>query len=332
MKPLHVAILVAVSAVAGAFVMKWQIGRNTIPVNTAAATPPAAQLAPVHSQAAEPALPSPDTDEKPRKEVETPRPAPKPHRAEPVTMARNIPPLQEISTNRDSNDEPAAAPVALAPEPPVQEPAAAAPEPPSPAQPDQGAQPAMALPEAPSPPAPHQVVLKAGTLISARTVERLSSERNQAGDGFTATLDQPLVVDGWVIAERGAHLEGKVVQAQRTSAGKRSPDLAIVLTQLSTSDGQRIPIETETFEKHGQSATAAQDVTKVAVGAVIGAAIGAIAGGGKGAGIGAGVGGAAGGGAAIATNGKPAVLPAETRISFRLRNPVTVTERQNNRS
>ncbi len=332
MKPLHVAILVAVSAVAGAFVMKWQISRNTTPVKLAAATPPAApaaQLAPVRSQPAEPALPSPFADEKPRKEIETPRPARKAHRTEPVTMARNLPQPPDISRNNGGNDLPTETPVALASEPPAQEPVAPEAAPPLPAQPEPSA---MALPAAPSPPPPLQVVLKAGMLISARTTERLSSERNQAGDGFTATLEQPLVVDGWVIAERGAHLEGKVVGPQRTAGGKGSSDLAIVLTQLSTSDGQRIPIETETFEKHGQSATAGEDVTKVAVGAVIGAAIGAIAGGGKGAGIGAGVGGAAGGGAAVATKGKPAVLPAETRVSFRLRNSVTVTERPNNKS
>jgi len=60
----------------------------------------------------------------------------------------------------------------------------------------------------------------------------------------------------------------------------------------------------------------------------IGAAIGAIAGGGKGAAIGAGVGAAAGVGGAMATRGKPATLPTETRINFRLSAPVTVTEKR----
>jgi hypothetical protein len=248
--------------------------------------------------------------------------------ARPRSVPQNNPQPPDIPANAGPPAEPAlATPVALAAEPPAQYPSP--PEPPAPVQPEP---PAVVVPAAPAPPPPLQVVLKAGTVISARTGEKLSSEKNQAGDGFTATLDQPLVVDGWVIAERGAHLEGKVVQPQRTAAGKGSSDLVLVLTQLSTSDGQRIPIETENFEKHGQSATAGEDATKVGVGAVIGAAIGAMAGGGKGAGIGAGVGAAAGGGAAVATKGKPAVLPAETRITFRLRNSVTVTERQNNKS
>ena len=65
-----------------------------------------------------------------------------------------------------------------------------------------------------------------------------------------------------------------------------------------------------------------------AVGAGIGAAIGAIFGGGKGAAVGAGSGGAAGAGTVLATRGKPVVLPAETRLSFRLQDPVTIIERR----
>jgi hypothetical protein len=60
----------------------------------------------------------------------------------------------------------------------------------------------------------------------------------------------------------------------------------------------------------------------VAVGAVIGAA----AGGGKGAAIGAGAGGGAGAGDVMLTSGKPATPPSETRIGFRLRAPLTLTE------
>jgi hypothetical protein len=59
----------------------------------------------------------------------------------------------------------------------------------------------------------------------------------------------------------------------------------------------------------------------------IGAAIGAMAGGGRGAAIGAASGGAAGAGTVMATRGQEARLPAETRISFRLTQPITLTEK-----
>jgi uncharacterized protein YcfJ len=93
------------------------------------------------------------------------------------------------------------------------------------------------------------------------------------------------------------------------------------------SDGQRVELRTARFEKDGPSSKT-EDAQKVGIGAVIGAAIGAIAGGGKGAAIGAAGGGAAGGGVVAATRGKPAVLPAETKISFRVEQPVTITEKK----
>jgi hypothetical protein len=70
------------------------------------------------------------------------------------------------------------------------------------------------------------------------------------------------------------------------------------------------------------------DAAKVGGAAAVGAVIGGIAGGGKGAAIGAGVGGGAGAGDVLLTRGKPATLPSETRLSFRLRTPVTITEKR----
>jgi len=325
MKPLHVALLVVVSAVAGGLFMKWEIGRNAKQVAVAAPAATVAQLAAsapaqpaaTQSQPAEAAKPAPVIEHKAPKPSPMPSEARKNQREEPVQVAQNEePPVIQV-------------PVVAYPEPPVQAAPQVAPPVtvPTPApQPEPVAQQPEPVPPAvqvqPAPPT--QVTLKAGTVILARTGQGLSSAHNSAGDGFIATLDQPLVVDGWVIAERGARVEGKVVEAGH---GSGESHLAVVLTQLRTSDGQRVPIETETFEKHGQ-ASSADSAAKVAAGAAIGAAIGAIAGGGKGAAIGLGVGTAAGAGGAVATRGKVTVIPAETVIRFRLKNTVTITERQ----
>jgi hypothetical protein len=52
-----------------------------------------------------------------------------------------------------------------------------------------------------------------------------------------------------------------------------------------------------------------------------------MASGGKGAAIGAGIGAASGAGSVVLTKNPEAVLASETRITFRLREPVTVTEK-----
>jgi hypothetical protein len=173
---------------------------------------------------------------------------------------------------------------------------------------------------------PNSVTLAAGTLLPVRMGETLSSARNQPGDSFLATLTQPLVIDGFIIAERGARVEGRVVDAAQAGRVKGASHLGISIVRLATADGQNIRIRTEPWAKDGLS-EAGSDAAKVGAGAAIGAVIGAIAGGGKGAAIGAGAGAAAGVGGVLLTHGKGVEIPVETRISFRVQDSVTITER-----
>jgi hypothetical protein len=173
---------------------------------------------------------------------------------------------------------------------------------------------------------PRTVTLPAGLDILVRLGHTLSTERNQAGDDFQAVLDEPLVVDGLVIAEKGAQVEGKIVQSDRAGRVKGRALLVMELTRLATQDGQLLAIETQYVEQEGPS-TQKKDAAKVGIGAGIGAAIGAVIGGGKGAGIGAATGASAGAGTVAATRGEPVVLRPETRLEFRLNQAVSVTER-----
>ncbi|HEX8985996.1 MAG TPA: hypothetical protein VF767_11200, partial [Bryobacteraceae bacterium] len=182
------------------------------------------------------------------------------------------------------------------------------------------------VPAPPPPREPHKATIAAGTVITVRLGETISSSKNHPGDSFTATLDQPLVVDGFAIAERGARVQGKVIDAQQAGRVRGVSQLGLQLTRLHTADGQDISLSTEKFAKEGPTSKG-EDVKKVGIGAALGAAIGAIAGGGKGAAIGAGVGGAAGAGTVAATRGKEVELPVETRLTFRIQEPITVTER-----
>lgn len=177
------------------------------------------------------------------------------------------------------------------------------------------------------PPQPRSVTIASGTLINVRLGETISTERSRQGDSFMATLDEPLVIDRIVIAEKGARANGRVVDLVEAGRVKGTAHLSLELTSLMLSDGQKVELRTARFHKEGPSSKT-EDTQKVGIGAAIGAAIGAIAGGGKGAAIGAASGGAAGGGVVAATRGKPAVLTAETKISFRVEQPVTITEKK----
>ncbi len=170
------------------------------------------------------------------------------------------------------------------------------------------------------------VTLPAGTLLQVRLNERLASDRNVIGDAFAATLDQPLVVDGYVIAEKGARVLGRIADVIPAGRVEGVAQMALELSSITTSDGQKVNLRTARFLRKGDTSHR-DDAVKVGAGAAIGAMIGAIAGGGKGAAIGAAAGGGAGTAAVLATRGKAAVLEAETRLSFRLDAPVSITER-----
>jgi hypothetical protein len=303
-------------------------------VSTTISKPLPAAAEPVAAVAPAQAAPEPVAAAPPEPEAK-PSPMPQRERREkPVRVAQARRPLdqplqQPINRQRPVNDaqqEPVA-PVAQPAQPqPAPMPAAPAPAPAS--------APVLASPEpAPrvEPPpveAPHTVTIQAGTVLNVRIGETLSTKRNQSGDTFLATLDQPLVVDGFVIAERGARVEGRVVEADPGGKVQGTAHLIVQLAKLNTADGQHVRISTASFTKQAGSSHGT-DAAKIGAGAAIGAVIGAIAGGGKGAGIGAGVGGAAGAGDVLLTRGKPAEIPVETRLTFRIADPVELTERLN---
>lgn len=176
---------------------------------------------------------------------------------------------------------------------------------------------------------PNTVTIQAGTSLMVRMAETVSTMTKAVGDSFRGTLDRPIILNDFIIADKGSKVTGKIVSAQKGGHLSGSSDLSLEVTEIHTTDGQTVHVETSPWEKKGESNTGG-NIAKIGGGAALGAIIGAIAGGGKGAAIGAGAGGAAGTGVAAATGGKPTVVPVETLIAFRLNTPVTITEQINN--
>ncbi len=177
------------------------------------------------------------------------------------------------------------------------------------------------------PPAPPRVhTINSGTPLSVWTTSSISTKTAKAGDRFTATLANSIVDGDWVVAKKGANVEGTVIDSDPGGKVKGLASLSLQLNRLTLADGRTVSLETSRLTREAKS-TKKKDAVKVGIGAGIGAAIGAIAGGGKGAAIGAGAGGAAGGGYVLATRGDPAVIPGESQLSFRLTSPVKVTKR-----
>jgi hypothetical protein len=299
MKAIQAIVLVLVGVVGTIVFVKLNSGPEPAPP---VAQAPENTVAPVSTVEPVPAEPTRTEKKKPARVAATPSHKDPTHKdREPPMMASNSQPIQPPQQE-------APPPMVTTPAPPV-EPAPRAVEPP------------------PPPPPPRKVTLDVGTVLAVRLIENLSSDRNHPGDTFTASLDEPIVVDGMVIAEKNARVEGRIVDTTQAGRVKGLAAINLELTTLVTSDGQRVPIATESFKKDGPESKK-KDAAKVGGGAALGAIIGAIAGGGKGAAIGAGAGGAAGTGDVLLTRGDAAVLKSETKLTFHLSNSVTITEKR----
>src|SRR5947208_16671116 len=62
---------------------------------------------------------------------------------------------------------------------------------------------------------PSRLSIQPGTYVTVRVNQWLSSDRNQQGDAFFASLASPLVVNGVVVAQRGQTVAGRVSEAQK---------------------------------------------------------------------------------------------------------------------
>jgi hypothetical protein len=178
-------------------------------------------------------------------------------------------------------------------------------------------------PPRPTAPLPAALTIPAGTVLSVRMNEFVSSDKNQIGDRVTATLERPIVVNGWVVARRGQTVSGQVTAAVKAGRIKGTSQLGLELTDLTIVDGSSAPILTEIWKGSGGT-THGADAAAIGGTTALGAAIGSVADWGRGAAIGAGAGAAAGIGAVLLTRGRPTEILPETPLTFRLVDPVTV--------
>jgi hypothetical protein len=170
---------------------------------------------------------------------------------------------------------------------------------------------------------PPQVTLKAGTYINVRIDQELSSDRNRAGDTFSASLIQPVIVDGIVVAPRGQMVYGRVAEAEKAHGGKDSR-LGLELTSLTLADGTQAPIHSQLVARQGPRTPGSIEAGTVVGTTAAGAAVGGIAARGEGAAIGAGAGAAAGLAAVLMTHNHPTVLYPESALTFDITTPVAI--------
>lgn len=163
---------------------------------------------------------------------------------------------------------------------------------------------------------PKKYEVPAGTKVTVRLNQALSSAVNEAGDQFDATLDAPIVADGRTLAPAGTPVKGVVTHARESGKVKGKAELTLSLDSIEIADNAySLDVHPLTLKASGNEG---KDAATIAGSAALGAVIGAITGGGKGAAVGAGVGGGAGAGYVLLTKGKEIELSRETAVQFTL--------------
>jgi hypothetical protein len=258
-----------------------------------------------------PALPEPQAQAVPPVVSSPSRPAPEAAPARKTAKPRPAPSVRPIA--------PASAPASSAApvNPPVIE---------APATDTASAKNDVAPAVAPDPARPRfdDLTVARDTVIGIKLDSSVSSDTARVEEKITGRVTRDVTVDGHTAISSGARVEGVVASVDRGGKFRDRPRLGVRFHSLVLADGTRVPIQTETIFREGDSPTGSA-ATKVGAGAAVGGILGAVLGGKKGAAIGATVGAAGGTGAVMAGSPSTVMLSAGTPLTVRLTAPLTVT-------
>ena len=177
-----------------------------------------------------------------------------------------------------------------------------------------------------APPSPRYVdlVVSTDSVLGLQIESPITSDTARVEDEVLARVTRDVRVGDRVAIPAGAQARGEVTLVERGGKVRDRARLGIRFTSVVLGDGPRVPIETETIYREGNSPTGAS-TAKIGGGAIGGAIIGGIFGGAKGAAIGAATGAGAGTAAVMAGGRSEATLPAGTPVTVRVTKPATVT-------
>jgi hypothetical protein len=91
----------------------------------------------------------------------------------------------------------------------------------------------------------------AGTTVTVRLQYPVSSARDHAGETFAAVLDEPIVVNGQTIAERGTPVMGRIVEAAPGTSAAIPGYLRLALSSIMIGHNVAVVQTSSQFAKGG---------------------------------------------------------------------------------
>jgi len=169
-----------------------------------------------------------------------------------------------------------------------------------------------------------ELVVAADSVIGLQLDSTISTERARVEDAVEAHVVRDVRVGDRVAIPAGAKVSGEVTVVDRGGRVKERARLGVRFTSIALPNGTRLPIQTETLYREGDS-QAASSSAKIGGGAIGGAILGGIFGGAKGAAIGGSVGAGAGTAAVMAGGRNQATLTSGAAVTVRIEQPIVVT-------
>src|SRR5579864_6937359 len=90
------------------------------------------------------------------------------------------------------------------------------------------------------------LVLPAGTLLTVRLENTLTSAKPLTGKTFVALVEEPVTIDGRTLIPRDAEVKGRVESARISSAKRRTGYLRLTLDSIQVA-GKEIPLPTSSL-------------------------------------------------------------------------------------
>jgi hypothetical protein len=181
-------------------------------------------------------------------------------------------------------------------------------------------------------------VIPEDTILHMRMNDSLSSKTSRVGDRFTATVTEPVIIDGKVAIPAGATVQGRVTQVNAARRMNKGGAIAVEFEEISLPNGLSTKIDGALTSDDPDIQKQIDDENRVSGGkskdtaifvgqsGAIGAVLGAITGGGKGAMVGGAVGAGVGLASVLFSKGEDASVPSGTPFGIRLKQALPVPD------